>query len=396
MSPAVQFDNIARDVIASSRLRGRAIFDNLESVSAHITSYAVTTGAKWPFVVIPHFQVTAMVSNGITGASTLGFSPIVMDEHREAWQNFSLQTSMAWLAEGHMYDEEANTELYVETRYPTDSKAPFPVPYWNESGIFPFIFQWDSTFTRPVVADRRPFYIPSWQTAPAPDYTIQVNLDTYSNPFSAVFNDGVIKHKKPVLSNTITADYLRYIYDDRFDVVATVIPHSYVYYPIFDTFKEDRQVVAMLNAFLRWDQFFFNVLPEGEKPVHVVLDSTCREQIFTYELQGDRAYFLGDGDLHDTRYNHVTKSSAFQAEAQLDDVDGFSCEYTMHLYPTAQWSQDYFTNKPYVYAVAVISCFLVTTLVFVIYDCVVQKRNRTVMESATKTNQIVSSRELTK
>jgi hypothetical protein len=51
--------------------------------------------------------------------------------------------------------------------------------------------------------------------------------------------------------------------------------------------------VALLNVFLQWDQFFFNVLPEGRKPIFVVLYSTCLGQIFTYELQGDRACFLG-------------------------------------------------------------------------------------------------------
>jgi hypothetical protein len=137
-----------------------------------------------------------MVSNATTGATTLSFSPIVMDEQREAWQNFTLRTAMAgWL-------KETNPELYIESRYRKDSKARFPVPKWKESGIFPFIARLDNDFSpRPIVADRRPHYIPSCMA----DYTIQVNLDTNSNPNSAVFNEGVIKNKKLVLSTTINS-----------------------------------------------------------------------------------------------------------------------------------------------------------------------------------------------
>jgi hypothetical protein len=142
-----------------------------------------------------------MVSNATTGATTLSFSPIVMDEQREAWQNFTLRTAIAsWL-------KETNPDLYIESRCPTDSKAPFPVPKWKESGIFPFIGQLDYNFSpRPIVADRRPL-LHSFLA----DYTIQCYLDANSNPCSAVINEGVIKNNKPVLSTTINAEYLRYI-----------------------------------------------------------------------------------------------------------------------------------------------------------------------------------------
>ncbi|CAB9515758.1 Receptor-type guanylate cyclase gcy [Seminavis robusta] len=388
-----QFDNVARDIQASSILRGRAIFDNLEGVSVSLTIQALTSNMQWPFVVFPHFQVMGMISNSITGASTLAISPIVQAGQREEWENFTMAHSMEFLAEGHMYDEEVHPDFYVETRYYNETKVelPFPLQAWDEAPSMPFIWEFTPDF-RPMPALPRSSFIPYWQMAPAIDYASPlINLDTNTQGNTTYFNRGVIEKQKPVLTTVISqSNYLAFTYDQRFSGNYAYIPHSYVYYPVFDTLTKDRQVVAILNAFLRWDQFFNNVLPEGEKPIVVVLSSSC-QQTFTYELRGETAYYLGQGDLHDPVYTDLGKSSAFQELARLDDVDGFSCDYSMTIYPTAEWSEPYFTDNPKIYMAAVVSCFLLTTVVFIIYDCLVQKRNRTVMHTANRTSQIVSS-----
>lgn len=388
---------MARDIVASSQLRSRAIFDNLESVSVSITTIANTMDATWPFFVCPDFQVIGMVSNAITGAATLGFSPIVMDEDRAAWELFTIQTGRSWLTEGHKYDDTVAADLYEETRFPdqkTGPAPPFPIPGWNETGVLPFI----SVFPdingggfRPAPSQKEDFYVPYWQVAPAVDFSPISNIDTNGAPGGRLINEALMQSGKPLLSPIINADYLKLSYDYRFQIQDQGIPHSYVYQPIFDSLNANRKVVALLNAFLRWDNFFFDVLPKGEKPIVVVLESTCQDT-YTYELRGEDVILLGQGDLHTPTFDGVVQEAEFAAFADLDSIsDELSCSFSTRIYPTDEWSESYFTSNPYTYAAAVVSCFIVTTLVFVIYDCFVQKRNRAVMESATKTSQIVSS-----
>ena len=388
---------MARDIVASSQLRSRGIFDNLESVSVSITTIANTMDTTWPFFVCPDFQVIGMVSNAITGAATLGFSPIVMDKDRAAWELFTIQTGKTWLAEGHKYDDTVAADLYEETRFPdqeTGPAPPFPIPSWNETGVLPFISafpEFDGGAFRPAPAEKQDFYMPFWQVAPASDFSPISNIDTNGPPGGRLINEALIKFGKPLLSPIINADYLKFSYDQRFPNPKDGIPHSYVYQPIFDSLNADRKVVAILNAFLRWDKFFYNVLPRGEKPIVVVLESTCQDT-FTYELRGEDVALLGQGDLHSEAYDGIVQEAEFAAFASLDAVSGGqSCSFSSRIYPTVEWSESFFTSNPYTYAAAVVSCFLVTTLVFIVYDCFVQKRNRTVMESATKTSQIVSS-----
>lgn len=460
--------------MASSDLRGRAIFNNVESLSATITTVVAASNQTWPFVVVPDFQVLGMVSNKLTGALNVGICPIVFDKDRSAWGAFSAQTGMTWLAEGHQYDDEADPELYVETRIdsmnkqdentgkrrelqgtpppgvtegdtwtpppgvtgtpppfvaeaaggppsegssggppdwvnegtpPSEGSALSPgtngvmnLPTWDQTGVLPIIWEFpslggggDDGFS-PIPRPQDLYYAPYWQVAPAPDFSLSVNLDLVSqDPNGYRWIDAVVQHGKPLLSTLILENYLQFSYDNRFDS-SKLLPHSYIFQPIFDTLTKDREVVGILAAFLDWTSLFKNVLPAGEKPIVVVLDSNCQNSS-TYELRGDQVRYLGLGDFHDPSYDHEVQEVPFAEFATLDDETGggAACTYSSRIYPTKVWSDDYYTSNPYFYAAAVVCCFLVTTLVFIIYDCFVTKRNNTVMESAKKTNQIVSS-----
>lgn len=77
--------------------------------------------------------------------------PLVNPEDREAYEQHALQNQW-WIAEGHMYNKEVAEDLYIENRYYDQPKfeSPFPIPRWNESNIFPLI--WDFGERRPEPA----------------------------------------------------------------------------------------------------------------------------------------------------------------------------------------------------------------------------------------------------
>lgn len=299
---------------------------------------------------------------------------------------------------------------------------------WNVTGITPFIWEMNySGFraamrasgngTRPdrskfqMPAKRSDMYLPRWQRAPAPDYRPGTNENFASkNIFKNVIK-GMLENDRPVLSEVVEATFLNKNYNKRFDPLTQMEPHSFLLQPIYDTLKTDRKPAAVLSAFFRWGLFFENVLPQTQDGIIVVLNGTCG-QTFTYELKGKKAYYLGQGDgfFNSTdKEMCVTFEVAPFAKLEEDNSEGGNkyCQYNIQIFPSEEFKDEFFSNDPYYvrtdhyalstpldpssayshipflflfqFSAIVIACFMLTTLVFVIYDVMVTLRNRRVM-----------------
>jgi hypothetical protein len=372
---------VANEIVMSSQLRARSIFENLEAVSVFVSSYAMAVNATWPFVVVADFQVHGMVSNQITGASTLTLTPFVRDEERADFELFAVE-NQGWLAEGHFYDSAVSKDLYKEIRYNDTTEGNHveeQLQTWDVAGIYPSIWISGSRTKRPVPAPQSTVYAPMWQRAPAEDFSPRVLFDTNSMPEIVPFIEGMLKKRHPVLTSVSDANYLKLNYDNRFPDEDQRVPQSFLLQPVYDSLLETRGApVAFLSAFLRWDKFFVNVLPETERGVYVVLDGTCG-QTFTFMLHGGTPEYLGEGDLHDESYDAMARTFEFAPFARLEEnaaeaADNNFCQYSARIYISDTWSERFFTEDPQVFAAAVAGCFVVTTLVFVLYDLLVQVR----------------------
>lgn len=145
--------------------------------------------------------------------------------------------------------------------------------------------------------------------------------------------------------------------------------------------------------------FIRDILPPGSNGIVSVFESTCTGQ-FTYEILGPDVKYLGVGDLHDSRYDHLGRHSplvnlnSFSARNSAYTglpLDYDSCPITVHLYPSDDMKSDYTTRNPFIFTVAAIAIFLFTSLVFMVYDCKVERRQKLVLSSATRSTAIVSS-----
>jgi len=65
--------------------------------------------------------------------------------------------------------------------------------------------------------------------------------------------------------------------------------------------------------------------------------------------------------------------------------------YSMHIFPTEAFENDYKTTTPAIFAGVVAGTFLMVMLVFVMYDLMVLKRNEAMIANAAKSNAIVTS-----
>jgi hypothetical protein len=174
-------------------------------------------------------------------------------------------------------------------------------------------------------------------------------------------------------------------------------PVSYLAIPIFDTFDVNtRQVVAVIKSTIHWRSYLVNLLPSNVNGVTVVLENEC-DGFFTYEIQGKVANVVGSGDQHQTQFDDYGMTGRFTIETIEDGtIQGLQlnqdgCPYFIHVYPTQIYYESFQGNDSWIVAVSLAVVFAFTICVFIVYDCLVEKRQSVVLKHATQSTAIVSS-----
>ena len=158
-------------------------------------------------------------------------------------------------------------------------------------------------------------------------------------------------------------------------------PMSNVYYPVYDKLGEGRVPVMVLNAIIHWKSYFTGILPPNVEGVIAVLSNVCHGS-YTYEINGEEAVSVGQGDLHDVKYNDLEISMMFEDLTKIEDgtdsglyLSQDGCPYSIHVYPSDALYNEYNTNKPIIFTVCVAMTFLFTAMMFVLYDRLVGEYN---------------------
>eukprot|EP00980_Cylindrotheca_fusiformis_P003375 scaffold750_cov73-Cylindrotheca_fusiformis.AAC.1 len=168
----------------------------------------------------------------------------------------------------------------------------------------------------------------------------------------------------------------------------------------------------MILIRLPWLDYFKDIFAESENGIVVVLESACPKldddigvqrlnqsldesdrYILTYRVDGPNAVFLGEADLHDPEYNSFVVSEVF-VDLEIDQslLQEGTCVpvVNIHVYPTAELEKSFQTDNGIIYTLAVFAIFAFTTLVFLLYDYSVGRRQRTVMDRVAQQDKIVS------
>ncbi|CAB9524302.1 Guanylate cyclase [Seminavis robusta] len=174
-------------------------------------------------------------------------------------------------------------------------------------------------------------------------------------------------------------------------------PMSQVFFPIFDSFTENRKPVAVMIAWVHWLSYFQDVLPSSMDGVLVVLGNSCTGN-FTYEINGPEAVPLGAGDLHDPAYDSFRRSASFASVDSIADgtkygipLNSDHCLITMDIYPSSEFEESYQTSMPIYLTIAVAAIFVFTVVMFILYDRLVERRQALVLMKAEQSTAIVTS-----
>eukprot|EP00934_Nitzschia_sp_Nitz4_P007725 Nitzschia sp. Nitz4//scaffold15_size197535//172064//174438//NITZ4_001607-RA/size197535-processed-gene-0.33-mRNA-1//1//CDS//3329537802//7715//frame0 len=406
----ISFDAAASKLADGFVEGGRRRISAIESFSAQLTSYAESSNSSWPNVALPDFERKARYVLELSQVQTLTFLPIITGENRDAWETFSVQ-NQAWFLEGlemqgippEEWDQESidflagqwgasnGTEIPHEIfditgngPGPVDDEGPYVisltnlvvnVQWWQFSPVnpTPFVVNYNAlshpTRSAPI---RALMENPQLLVTEAWDYADSSDPRTYGKKLALNL---FLQHGN---SNLTEYDYG---------------PVSDLYVPVFDSFDDDASLVAELTSYLYWQVYFEDILSEGDTGIDVVLENTCN-QSFTYQIHGKEAVYVGQGMQVDEAYSHlevVTGYGPFKSNVKPEDAAEGECLYRIRIFPTESLETQYVTSQPRRFALTLAGMFLFTCSVFLLYDHLVERRQRLVLRSAQTSGAVVAS-----
>lgn len=255
-------------------------------------------------------------------------------------------------------------------------------------------------------------YMPTWQTSPVyhdgtdvNENLLKASRSTAEGCRASYRNDSV------VIGEFITADpggmnssnpetshmALMLCAHHNRDMEYAGDPMSQVFFPIFDSFRDNRTSVAIMGAYIHWMYYFEQILPPKLRGIYLVLHDSCSGS-FTYEINGEEVRPVGKGDLHERKFEELKESATFDEKDIIGDgtKDGLPlnkehCMISIDVYPSQVFYNTYNTSDPIIMTIAVAMIFIFTACMFVFYDRLVERRQLVVMNKALQTNAVVES-----
>eukprot|EP00536_Pseudo-nitzschia_multiseries_P000747 jgi/Psemu1/249906/estExt_Genewise1Plus.C_90109 len=188
-------------------------------------------------------------------------------------------------------------------------------------------------------------------------------------------------------------------------------PISDIFYPIIDgannqidinrSNSNQQNVVGIFSLAIYWRDTIKNIISDGDgsRGLLIVFENPCNPT-FTYQLNGPDAVFLGAGDLHDRKYDHLMMSKTISelTESAMEEslysgiqLDDEFCPFHISIYPSDATKNHYTTNTPIYFAMITVGIFFITASTFTFYEFWVERRQKVVMKTALTTTAFVSS-----
>ena len=340
---------------------------NMESLGSSTTSYANVIGATWPFVTVPNFY---RISSSLSGLAQLVMllPTISTNAIRLKWETYSIEHQQ-WINESLAYQLQMNEADNTNSRR-------------LQSTITEYIFRINYINNSTVRDDHPPPFLPVWQNSPVNNQIVNYNL--LSDPVLKASVTAALESKQVVLSDTTQSTIF----------VNGSAPQFSLLYPVFDGFGSGRSLVGLLSTVSFWSSYLDNTMIPS--PMVAVVKNSCN-QVFSFQIQGSDALFLGVGDHHDSAYDSFEQSFNlssmlnYHGETLLQNGALGVCQYSLHIYPTSDMASAYQSRRPEFYAVAAAAMFALFCLAFYLYHFFVERRQAVVVRAAKRSKAIVES-----
>eukprot|EP00980_Cylindrotheca_fusiformis_P027317 scaffold19912_cov108-Cylindrotheca_fusiformis.AAC.1 len=393
-----KFEKYATEIVAVSRSNINQFLEALDAFASSIGAQAAGehahTNTSWPFYRIREWSIQAEKVARITSPDNpmiMAVVPVVQEDERDQWRSFAAEQNPVW------YQESIEQEGY--TNMTTQELVNLTLPFIH-------FYDPENDFMPTPVSQRGELF-PHFQTYPVgPIIGLPVLLGNLDVIIASKQTEELYGLTKATRSHSVGFT--------QFPIVlGTTVPGCRIIQPIFDgasTESEDSKMVAIMTVSMPWLEFFKNLLPEGEDGIIVILESACPKKleidgmgadenqskdrnIIAYQVDGPNTVFLGEADLHDPQYDALAVTEVFlDLGIDQSQIPEGTCVpvLTLHVYPSKELERSSQTDNATIYTVVVVVIFAFTTLVFLLYDFYVGKRQRTAVDKIARQDKIVS------
>lgn len=392
------FEDLAAKVLNNLGSSIEASLGAMDSFVVSIVSFAQYNNMTWPYVTIPNYGTQASKVRSVTKSILLVQIQSVLSDQRLQWDEYSLNVGPTWV----------DQNIAVQNADPTVSTTASGVKNiknedhdeYTVSGLWGY---------KPEATLHRPMW-QSYPTVPLFGYS-PFNLDLTLLPSLTAalpaLNDrnavvGYISNDPTTRTIDETSNHHQInslIKEYVGNETEITEPLSELYYPIFEDAathvlsKQNKttefEMVSILGSWFYWREFIKEILPRGNNGIIVVFENGCN-QTFSYQINGPDVVFLGYLDAHQSKYKYyaiqsglidlIKNSYGAQSYTGLSLVDT-SCPYTVRLYPSKTFEDQYLNSDPWYYMATTVAIFVFTTIVFISYDLLVEKRQKKILSS---------------
>ncbi|CAJ1964594.1 unnamed protein product [Cylindrotheca closterium] len=224
-------------------------------------------------------------------------------------------------------------------------------------------------------------YAPIWQTVTNQEDSSSTNYNLYAQPKIRQSLEVVSDTGLHSLSGSVDTTSLY----GRYKSSETNRLESLLMVPLLSNFSRTSQAVTgIVIAVVPWDTFFQGIFHDAIHKVDVVMSDGICGNSMTMTIEGPEVILRGLGDRHDTRYTHLAEMRDF-----VPDLTQSDCKLSLTVYPTQEIVQEDESSFPPYVPILIVT--VVFSIIFVIYDVVLRRREEKVMGEAKKTNDILSA-----
>ena len=383
--------------------------------------------APWPFATSPNFAVRAAKLRTLSRAFIIIQYNYVESHLRRQWEDYSVMND-AWVDtalqvqrsdrnyHGHLMDEYVPSKsIYNNYESNTTNPGPYLV-VWQSYPMVPIYppYNWDAFSYSPFVAAKEEVLenakvVIRCSNLPDPSNQEAMAEVEITNDWASAYlkpdddpSEPQIEVSPVTAVSVIVACILSGCWPHQKNSFCLISRSSFqVYYPltlespysVTQDNQKEKLVVGVLTPSIYWRELISDILPVGTGGVDAVFQ--FGESIFTYNIDGAAATYLGQGDQHDTRFDYLKQS------ARLLDLASRSKSYTglplsedmkdyvIHIYPSSEMEDHFSTSTPAVFTAITVIIFTFTSLVFFAYDRCVERRQRKIVHSATRSRENV-------
>ena len=356
----------------------------------------------WPFVTLPNFSLRTIGSLASSKSLSLAFAPrLDSDEARKNWEEYAVQAQATLSTEEpSVVDAEIENNRITLEEWVLDTTLPDTTPVSEitqgkssndrtiEQGIYRLVMG------EVIDDDGQSPYYPIWQISPK---QTQALVSTMYNQASQ-WNRRMTILKMLDSKRATFTDVL--IQDVDYNPADGIVPRALLFFPVLKDFT-DKEIGGSMTLEFDWQDVLSNILPEqsDKHPMIVILENSC-QQMFSFQINGHLATFLGEGDQHDVRFDSQVVSTTYEQFGKLTSIGSAltngaasaeGCLYLIRIYPSFALDHnfEFQPDNPYIFALVIASIFLFAILSFIVYDCRVEMRQRRIMKSAGQTSAIV-------